>query len=90
MNGYIEFSFYLPFFDLIDDTAETSSLDELMRQFNLSLNIEGLYNQYLSYGDGPSRAGKGDVFVFLRKMIRKTLYSLICLTILLISITWSN
>ncbi|TVX96269.1 hypothetical protein [Cohnella terricola] len=67
MKKYIEFSFYLPFFDLIDDTDETSSLEELMRQFDLSLNIEGLDNQYLSYGDGAFRAGKGDIFVFFKK-----------------------
>lgn len=67
MKRYIEFSFYLPFFDLIDDTDEVFSLEELMRQLNISFNMIELYYQYLSYGEGPSRAGKGDVFVFFKK-----------------------
>lgn len=67
MKRYIEFSFYLPFFDLIDDTDEVFSLEELMRKLNIRFNIMELYNQYLSYGKGPSRAGKGDIFVFFTK-----------------------
>ncbi|ADM71139.1 hypothetical protein GMA19_03334 [Paenibacillus polymyxa E681] len=67
MKRYIEFSFYLPFFDLIDDTDGVFSLEELMRQLNIRFNIMELYNQYLSYGEGVSRVGKGDVFVFSTK-----------------------
>ncbi|MMZ57115.1 hypothetical protein D1872_190310 [compost metagenome] len=67
MKEYIEYSFYLPFFDLIDDTDEASSLEELMKQFNISYNLMELYNQYLSYGEETCRAGKGDVFVFFNK-----------------------
>ncbi|MEK5239856.1 hypothetical protein NST99_29785 [Paenibacillus sp. FSL L8-0470] len=67
MKRYIEFSFYLPFFDLIDDMFEVFSLEELMRQLNIRFNFMELCDQYLSYGEGPSRAGKGDVFVFFTK-----------------------
>ncbi|MGN7763378.1 hypothetical protein [Paenibacillus sp. 22594] len=67
MKRYIEFSFYLPFFDLIDDTDEVFCLEELMRQLNIRFNIMELYDQYISYGEGPCRAGKGDVFVFFTK-----------------------
>ncbi|AJS58992.1 hypothetical protein [Paenibacillus sp. IHBB 10380] len=67
MKRYIEFSFYLPFFDLIDDSDEVLNLEELMRQLNISFNMMELYNQYLSYAEGPFRAGKGDVFVFFKK-----------------------
>ncbi|MCM3337895.1 hypothetical protein M3650_04415 [Paenibacillus sp. MER TA 81-3] len=70
MKRYIEFSVYLPFFVLIDDTDEellgASNLEELMKELNISLNITELYNVYLSYGNGPYRAGKGDVFVFFK------------------------
>lgn len=59
MKKYIEFYFYLPFFDLIDDTDGVFSLEELMRQLNISFNVMELYNQYLSYGEGVSRVGKG-------------------------------
>lgn len=31
MKRYIEFSFYLPFFDLIDDTDAVFNLEEIMR-----------------------------------------------------------
>lgn len=64
MKRYIELSFYLPFFDLMDDTFEVFRLEELMTQLNTKINFTKLYDQYLSYGNGPSRAGKGDVFVF--------------------------
>lgn len=67
MKRYIEFSFYLPFFDLIDDTDEVFNLEEIMRQLDISFNKMELYNQYLSYGEGPFRAGKGDIFVFFKK-----------------------
>lgn len=36
MKKYIEFYFYLPFFDLIDDTDGVFSLEELMRQLNIT------------------------------------------------------
>lgn len=64
MKKYIEFSFYLPFFDLIDDTNEVFILEELMRELKIKFDIMELDNQYLSYGEGPGRAGKGDIFVF--------------------------
>ncbi|CAH1203129.1 MULTISPECIES: hypothetical protein [Paenibacillus] len=67
MKEYIEYSFYLSFFDLIDDVDEASSLEELMKTFNINYDLAELYNQYLSYGKGTCRAGKGDVFVFLNK-----------------------
>lgn len=67
MKRYIEFSFYLPFFDLIEDTNEVFCLEELMRQLNIRFNIMELYDRYISYGEGPCRAGQGDVFVFFTK-----------------------
>lgn len=76
MEGYTEISFYLPFFDLIDDTDEASSFEKLIRQFNIKLDITELYNKYLSYGEGTYSVGKGDgtFLYFLREMIRKVLY----------------
>jgi len=67
MKRYIEFSFYLPFFDLIDDEFEASDLEELTKQLNIKINFTELYYHYLSYGEGASRAGKGDIFVFFTK-----------------------
>ena len=48
MKRYIEFSFYLPFFDLIDETDEIFNLEEIMRQLDISFNKMELYKQYLS------------------------------------------
>lgn len=67
MEVYTEISFYLPFFDLIDDTDEASSFEKLIRQFNIKLDITELYNKYLSYGEGTYSVGKGDVFVFFKR-----------------------
>lgn len=64
MNNYIEFSLYVPFFDIIDDTDESASLETLRKQLKLSFNTEELYQKYLSYGEYPDSTGKGDVFVF--------------------------
>ncbi|OKP88491.1 hypothetical protein A3844_07240 [Paenibacillus helianthi] len=72
MKRYIEFSFYLPFFDLIDDTFEVFSLEELMRQLVIRFNFMELCDRYLSYGEGPSRAGKGDVYVFFTEDDRES------------------
>ncbi|WP_339293221.1 hypothetical protein MKY48_13975 [Paenibacillus sp. FSL W8-0187] len=65
MEGYTEVSFYLPFFDLIDDTDE--ALEKLIRQFNIKLDITELYSKYLSYGEGTYSVGKGDVIVFFKR-----------------------
>lgn len=62
MKRYIEFSFYLPFFDLIDDTDGVFSLEELMRQLNIRFNIMELYNQYLSIWRGFFQSREGRCF----------------------------
>lgn len=62
MKKYTEFSFYLPFYDLIDDPDEGSHLEQLMGQLHISFDITALYHRYLSYG-----AGKGDIFVFIKE-----------------------
>ncbi|WP_019640773.1 hypothetical protein [Paenibacillus fonticola] len=67
MEAYTEISFYLPFFDLIDDTDEASSIENLFRQFNINLDLTELYNKYKSYGEGPNSVGKGDVLVFFKR-----------------------
>ncbi|OWR32309.1 hypothetical protein CDO73_01485 [Saccharibacillus sp. O23] len=67
MKTYMEYSFYLPFFDLIDDEIEMFLLEELMQQLNIRFDFMELYDQYLSYGEGASSAGKGDAFVFFNK-----------------------
>ncbi|WHX49583.1 hypothetical protein QNH46_02525 [Paenibacillus woosongensis] len=67
MEAYTEISFYLPFFDLIDDTDEASSIEKLLRQFNINLDLTELYNKYNSYGEGPDSVGKGDVLVFFKR-----------------------
>lgn len=74
MEAYTEISFYLPFFDLIDDTDEASSIEKLFRQFNINLDLTELYNKYKSYGEGADSVGKGMFLYFLRETIRKVLY----------------
>jgi DNA adenine methylase len=71
MKTYTEFSLYLPFFELIDeleeDEIEAGSLVELMRLLEIRIHAAELYSKYDSYGDGPERAGRGDVCVYFSR-----------------------
>lgn len=67
MNPYTEFSFDMPFFDLVDDSGRSLQLEKLMPLLNIYFDAAALYDRYLSYGVGADQAGKGDVFVFFHK-----------------------
>ena len=67
MSRYVEFSFDLPFFDLIDDPDQLSRLEELMQILDIHFEPTDLHHRYLSYGVGIDQVGKGDVFVFFYK-----------------------
>lgn len=67
MNLYTEFSFDMPFFDLVDDSGRYLQLEKLMRLLNIHFDATALYARYLSYGVGADQVGKGDVFVFFHK-----------------------
>ncbi|MCG7406525.1 hypothetical protein MH117_03780 [Paenibacillus sp. ACRRX] len=72
MESYTEISFYLPFFDLIDEADEASSFEELIRLFHINIDLAELYHKYLSYGEGPYSVGQGDVYVFFDKDDRES------------------